>query len=111
MKTIFSFLLTLTLAFAAFAHNNPVAASDIDVVITQKRILIITDELPVKHLAVQVIDAANHVILQKEFSSKTADWSLDVADLPSGTYTLQVGSEAPIAFVKTEAAGAFRVNL
>ncbi|HNE29715.1 MAG TPA: hypothetical protein PKL15_12685 [Saprospiraceae bacterium] len=110
MKTIFSFLFTLTLSFAAFAHNTPVT-TDIDVVITQKRILFIADELPVKHLAVQVIDAAHHVILQQDFSSKTADWSLDVSDLPSGTYTLQVGNQAPIPFVKTEAAGAFRANL
>lgn len=110
MKTIFSLLLSLTLATAAFSHT-PVAATQVDVVITQKRILFVSDELPVKHLAVQVIDAANHVVMEKNFSSKTADWSLDVSDLPTGNYTVQVGTQAPVSFVKTAAAGAFKANL
>ncbi|MBL7803657.1 MAG: hypothetical protein JNL02_07985 [Saprospiraceae bacterium] len=112
MKTIFSLLLSLTLSAAAFAHTAAFfPQTEVEVVITQKRVLLITDELPVKSLAVQVIDAANRVVKEKNFTSKTADWALDVSDLPNGTYTLQVGDQAPVAFVKTDAAGAFRATL
>lgn len=104
MKTIFFFLLSLTLTFAPTAISARADSSDaqqIEVVITPKRILLITDELPVKHLAVRVFDSMNHVVIEKEFSSKTADWSFDVSHLPSGAYTVQVGDQAPVAFVQT----------
>lgn len=111
MKTIFSLLLSLTLSVAAFAHIPQGATSQVEVVITQKRILLVADELPVKHLAVQIFDAAHQVIMEKDFSSKTADWSIDVSDLPTGSYSVQVGTQAPIAFVKTASAGAFKATL
>ncbi len=111
MKTIFSLLLSLTLSVAAFAHTTPVATSQVEVVITQKRILLVADELPVKHLAVQIFDATNRVIMEKDFTSKTADWSIDVSELPTGTYTVQVGTQTPVPFVKTASAGAFKATL
>ncbi len=69
-------------------------------IFSAKRIWLVTDEMPVKKLTVQVYDLAGKVVLEQHFSSKTANWSLDVEALPNGQYTLQVGTDAPINFKK-----------
>lgn len=105
MKSLFSFLLCLMLAFApaALSAINPPTASEVEVIITPQRILLVADELPVKSLGVQIFDATSRVVMTQQFSSKTADWSLDVSALPVGSYTVQVGDQAPVPFIKNSA--------
>jgi hypothetical protein len=62
--------------------------SDIQVIVTQKKIWLITDEAPVKHLLVELVNEQGKIVLKREYSSKVVDWSLDVRDLPSGDYRL-----------------------
>lgn len=112
MKTILLSLLSLLLTFGPAAASSPRTDSvgaQIEIVITPKRILLVTDELPMKSLVVRVFDSSNHIVIQKEFSSKTTDWSFDVSHLPGGSYTVQVGAQTPVAFVQS--ATAFRANL
>lgn len=92
-------------AFAIFL-SQPVFAGrpgcdpTVKAIFSAKRIWLVTDEMPVKKLTVQVFDANGKVVLEQHFSSKTANWSLDVETLPAGRYSLQVGTDAPINFKK-----------
>lgn len=64
----------------------------VEVVITDQHIWLMPDEKPVSELPVQVVDANGEVVLQKVFCTKTAEWLLDVSNLPSGKYKVLIGS-------------------
>ncbi|MCY7329743.1 MAG: T9SS type A sorting domain-containing protein, partial [Saprospiraceae bacterium] len=61
---------------------------------------IVADEMPVKSLIVQVFDLQGKVVMEQKFSSKTADWSLDLQALPAGRYSVVAGTQEPIRFRK-----------
>jgi hypothetical protein len=81
---------TLNHDTATLSHtsSNP---GDVKVVISHKRIWFVADELPLKCLKTRVIDAKGKVVIEKCFTSKSAQWSLDIEALPKGEYTLVVG--------------------
>lgn len=85
-----SFSSTLNHDMATLSHtsSNP---EDVKVVISHKRIWFVADELPLKCLKTQVVDASGKVLIEKCFTSKCAQWSLDIEALPKGEYTLVVG--------------------
>lgn len=103
MKTKFfgalllSMFLSLNHALAnatAYQHNDP----EIKVVVSQKRIWLVTDEISVKNLTVQVMNEQGKVVMEKTLSSKMTDWSLNIESLTSGRYSVMIGSKKMTAF-------------
>ncbi len=94
MKTSFiiivalSFFTSLSLS-ATNLHQEPY----IKVVVTPQRILLITDETPIATMLVEVKNAEGKVVLEKLFSSKSTDWSMCIANLPAGTYSVTAGDK------------------
>ena len=90
---MFSLVLNLSQSFAASGqtiyHNDP----DVKVVVSQKRIWLVTDEISVKSLTVQVLNAQGKVVMEKHLSSKMTDWSLRIESLPEGKYSVLVGDK------------------
>lgn len=66
---------------------------DIRVVFSQKRIYLVTDEMPLKCLKIKVCNAAGEPVIEKCFSSKCAEWFLNIESLPKGDYTLYIGNQ------------------
>ncbi len=102
MKNLF-----LTALFCAFFSSiNAVAAMtpqhdpEVKIIISPRRIWLVADEMPVKSLQVQVFDLAGKVVLEQHYSSKTADWSLDLQALPAGRYSVVAGVQEAIRFCK-----------
>lgn len=83
-------------ATAAAPQHDP----EVKVIVTPRRIWLVADEIPVHSLQVRVFDATGKVVLERKFSSKTADWSLDLAALPTGRYSVVAGAQEPIRFHK-----------
>jgi len=83
-------------ATAAVFSQQP----EVKVIVSPRRIWLVADEMPVKNLQVQIFNAAGKIMVDQKFSSKTADWSLDVTALPAGSYTVVAGSQAPVHFRK-----------
>ena len=73
---------------------------DFKVVVSQKRIWLLADEMPMKCLKTQVKDANGKVVLEKCFTSKCSDWFLDIEALPKGEYTLYLGTDQIEKFKK-----------
>lgn len=99
MKTSFfiialSFLTSLSLSAFNTQHEPYVK-----VVVTPQRILLITDETPIAPMLVEVKNAEGKVVLEKLFSSKSTDWTLCIANLPAGNYSVSAGDKVT-RFVK-----------
>ncbi len=88
--------LQMNAASAATPSNDP----EVKVIVSPRRIWIVADEMPVKNLTVQVFDLQGKVVMEQKFSSKTADWSLDLQTLPAGRYSVVAGAQEPIRFRK-----------
>jgi hypothetical protein len=73
---------------------------DIRVVISQKRIWLVTDEMPMKCLKTIVKDASGKIVLEKCFTSKCSEWFLNIEALPKGEYTLILGDRQIEQFKK-----------
>jgi hypothetical protein len=103
MKSTF-FALIITSLFASVLSAAPLSTggdpTDVKVVVSGKKIWFVADEMPVKCLCVKVKDNAGKVVLEKCLSSKTADWSLNVENLPRGKYTVEYGKDKSVAFDK-----------
>lgn len=95
----FAFLFLTTLCSTAFAAPAG-GFDDIKVVVSEKKIWFVADEIPVKCLCIKVKDAVGKVVLEKCLSSKVADWSLNTESLPKGEYTVEVGKEKTVKFKK-----------
>lgn len=65
---------------------------ELKVVISQKRIWFVADEMPMKCVKASVKNDEGETVLEKCFSSKNADWSMNIEALPKGDYTLHIGS-------------------
>lgn len=96
-KTFFAIMLGLALNFApqtASAATTTLGGDpEVKVIVSQKRIWLVADEISVKNLTVQVLDERGKVVLEKQLSSKSADWSLRIEALPEGKYSVKVGSK------------------
>jgi hypothetical protein len=79
------------------ADNSP---ADIKIVFSQKRIWLLADEMPMKCLNTQIKNAAGTIVFEKCFTSKCADWSLNIEALPKGEYTLYLGNNQVEKFKK-----------
>ncbi|MFN0036389.1 MAG: DUF3244 domain-containing protein [Saprospiraceae bacterium] len=98
MKTRFLFTIALLLGINA-AHwaqtTQTTKNSDlpyVEVVVTQEKIWLMPDELPVADLHVKVLNNTGKVVLQKTYNSETEDWSLDVSSLAAGKYKILIGT-------------------
>ncbi len=74
--------------------------TDLKVVISQKRIWFVADEMPMKCLKTKITNAAGKIVQEKCFSSKTAEWFLNIEALPKGDYTLHLGQNRVEKFKK-----------
>jgi hypothetical protein len=101
--------LSLSAATTTAFSNTPITKTlasdggdptDIKIVFSAKRIWLVADEMPMKCLKAQVKNAAGEVVVEKCFSSKTSDWSLNVESLPKGDYTLHLGTARVEKFTK-----------
>lgn len=98
MKT--KLLLTLALILGIQYYHGAQSASVpttpeypyVEVIVTQEKIWLIPDEMPVENLPVQIFNEEGEPVMQKVFCSQLKDWSLDVTDLPAGKYKIRVGS-------------------
>ena len=105
-KLIAVFAFAVLIGFTATASTFPTPVrnggdpTEIRAVISQKRIWFVADEMPVKCLKTQVVDARGKVVLEKCFSSKCAEWSLNIETLPKGDYTLLIGESQVQKFKK-----------
>lgn len=98
MKT--KLLLTIALILGIQSFNDAQSASAsadprypyVEVIVTQEKIWLIPDEMPVGNLPVQIFNADGETVLQKIFCSELKDWSMDVTDLPAGKYKIRIGS-------------------
>ncbi|HOY05576.1 MAG TPA: hypothetical protein PLO67_09240 [Saprospiraceae bacterium] len=77
---------------------TPVSDPAVKVVVSAKRIWLVTDEISVKNMSVQVIDQKGKIVLEKNFSSKMTDWSLYIEQLPKGCYTVQIDGQKATCF-------------
>ncbi|MBL7827385.1 MAG: hypothetical protein JNJ57_12180 [Saprospiraceae bacterium] len=103
MKTKLFSLLTVILLTSIFSTITAMPANcqdDIKVVISEKKIWFVADEMPVKCLCIKVKDMAGKVVLEKCLSSKIADWSINTENLPKGDYTVEVGKDKMVKFKK-----------
>ena len=64
----------------------------VETVVTQNKIWLMPEEMPVVKLPVRVVNSKDIVVLEKFFCSETEDWSLDVSDLPAGKYRILIGT-------------------
>jgi hypothetical protein len=96
-SALFSLIIAAIFLFAApsNAANTP---DDIRVVISEKKIWLVADEIPYVKLLVQIKNTNGVVVCEKVLSSKNADWSIDVSCLTKGRYTLYVGDEKTVVF-------------
>ncbi|MFN0175621.1 MAG: DUF3244 domain-containing protein [Saprospiraceae bacterium] len=74
--------------------------TDIKVVVSQKRIWFVADEMPMNCLKTKITNAEGKTVLEKCFSSKTAEWFLNIEALPKGEYTLHLGTSRVEKFKK-----------
>lgn len=74
------------------ARQNNRSHDELKVVIAQKRIWFVADEMPMKCVKALVKNAEGETVMEKCFSSKTSDWSMNIEALPKGDYTLHLGS-------------------
>ena len=99
---------TAALANAGLLNNALMHASagrfsdptDIKVVVSQKRIWLVADEMPMKCLKAHIKNSEGKIVLEKCFSSKGAEWFLNIEALPKGDYTLHLGSNQVEKFKK-----------
>jgi len=90
-------------AYQASLESSQDAGSrptDIKVVFSQKRIWLLADEMPMKCLNAQIKNEAGEIVFKKCFTSKCADWSLNIEALPKGGYTLCLGNDRVEKFKK-----------
>ena len=100
-KLIALFIFSLIASFSPAANAaNGDDPTDIKVVISEKKIWFIADEMPLKCLCIKVKNSEDKVVLEKCLSSKSADWSLNVESLPKGEYTVLVGKDKSVKFRK-----------
>lgn len=97
---LFSLLFSLSQTIAASSPNIQRNDPDIKVVVSQKRIWLVADEISVKSLTVQVLNEKGKVVMEKHFSSKMTDWSLRIESLPDGKYTVMVGDKKMTDFTR-----------
>jgi hypothetical protein len=105
MKTTFFGALLLSM-FLSLNHSiaAPAGATtrlndpEVKVVVSQKRIWLVTDEISVKSLTLHVMNEQGKVVMEKIFSSKTTDWSLVITSLPSGKYSVMIGAKKMTEF-------------
>ncbi len=90
---IFSLFLSLYQTTAAPNSTTWGNDPDVKVVVSPKRIWLVTDEISVKSLTVQVLDEQGKVVMEKQFSSKMGDWSFRIDALPQGKYSVMVGTK------------------
>ena len=95
---LFGLLFSLPQNLSAMPSNFFGGGSDIKVVVGTKRIWLVADEISVKNLTVQVLNEQGKLVMEKQFSSKTADWSLRIECLPEGRYSVVVGNEKKADF-------------
>lgn len=93
LVALFSLFLNLNQNVFASAPNRSGGDPDVKVVVSQKRIWLVADELSVKSLTVQVLNEQGKVVMEKHFSSKMTDWSLRIESLPEGKYSVKVGDK------------------
>jgi hypothetical protein len=93
LVAVFSLFLSLAQTFASANSNISGNDPDVKVVVSQKRIWLVTDEISVKSLSVRVLNEKGKVVMEKQFSSKVTDWSLRIESLPEGRYTVEVGEK------------------
>jgi hypothetical protein len=93
LVVLFGLLFSLPQNLLASPVNFSGGDPDVKVVVGTKRIWLVADEISVKHLTVQVLDEVGKIVMEKQFSSKTTDWSLRIESLPEGAYSVVVGKE------------------
>lgn len=94
-SSLFALFFSLFFAIGSLSASNEEPCGDdpmVHFVITEKKIWIVGDEMPVKNLAVVVTDEFGHVMLEKMFSSKSGErFFLDLSQLPKGKYKVSAG--------------------
>ena len=96
-KLLFTIVLLLGISYNHRAQSSSTATSEynqpyVEVVVTQEKVWLMPEEMPVASLPVRVMNSDNVVVMKKSFCSETKDWSLDVSDLPAGKYRILIGS-------------------
>ncbi len=97
---LFSLFLNLSQNASASTPNITGGDPDVKVVVSQKRIWLVADEISVKSLTVQVLNEQGKVVMEKHFSSKMTDWSLRIESLPDGKYSVMVGNKKMTDFTR-----------
>jgi len=93
-KVLLTIALLLGLSYNHWAQSSASTNPQdpyVEVIVTQEKVWLMPDALPVKSLPVRVLDEKGVLVLKKSFTSETKEWSLDVADLPSGKYRILIG--------------------
>ena len=98
-KPSFAMALFIEPAFAK-ATAGKGDPNDIKVVVSQKRIWLVADEMPMKCLKAHIKNSEGKIVLEKCFSSKGAEWFLNIEALPKGNYTLHLGADQVEKFKK-----------
>ena len=93
LAALFGLLLSLPQNLSASPSNFFGGDPDVKVVVGTKRIWLVADEISVKHLTAQVKNEKGKIVMEKQFSSKTSDWSLHIEPLPEGDYTVVVADK------------------
>lgn len=104
LTVLFALLISGSTAGSLYATQAIPAGGipEVQIVVSQKKIWFVAGETPVKKLDVQVLNEKGCIILQKQLSSKITDWSIDVQQLPSGTYRIMLDSILSKTFTRKE---------
>jgi hypothetical protein len=98
LVALFSLFLSFNQNVFASAPDFTGGDPDVKVVVSQKRIWLVADEMSVKSLTVQVLNEQGKVVMEKHFSSKMTDWSLRIESLPQGKYSIMIGDKKTTDF-------------
>ena len=98
LATLVSLFLSLSPNAFATGTNFSGGDPDVKVVVSQKRIWLVADEMSVKSMTVQVLNEKGKVVMEKQFSSKMTDWSLRIESLPQGDYSVVIGDKKMTEF-------------
>lgn len=101
-KLLFALVLVFALFSPAFLLSKPVfnGGHEIRVVISEKKIWFVADEMVVLTMPVEVRDSQGKVVVECQFSAKCSDWSLNVENLPSGKYSVYIENKEVKTFTR-----------
>jgi hypothetical protein len=83
------------------SHFRHYCDPDLHVVVSEKRVWVVADEVNYKKMRVQIRSQSGEIMLEKNFNAKTTDWSFNIQSLPAGAYSVWIDQWQEAQFKKS----------